>query len=53
MHALDVINRLWGQDTIYFGAQGLAGTRTWQMRQERKSPHYTTQWPDLLEAYAR
>jgi DNA polymerase V len=47
MHAIDVINRLWGQDTIFFGAQGLV--RTWQMRQERRSPRYTTRWQELLE----
>ncbi len=51
MRAVDVINTAWGNDTLFFGAQGL--TRGWQMRQERRSPHYTTRWPDLLEAYAR
>jgi DNA polymerase V len=51
MRAVDVINSVWGSDTLFFGAQGL--TRSWQMRQERKSPHYTTKWPDLLEAYVR
>jgi DNA polymerase V len=40
MRAVDVINSIWGNDTLFFGAQGL--TRGWQMRQERKSPHYTT-----------
>jgi len=48
MHAIDIINRLWGQDTIYFGAQGLARARTWQMRQERRSPRYTTRWNELF-----
>ncbi len=47
MHAIDVINRVWGQDTIFFGAQGLV--RIWQMRQERRSPRYTTRWQELLE----
>ena len=51
MRAVDVINSVWGNDTLFFGAQGL--TRGWQMRQERKSPHYTTRWPDLLEAFAQ
>src|SRR5216684_7690439 len=36
MRAVDVINAVWGNDTLFFGAQGL--TRGWQMRQERKSP---------------
>jgi len=48
--SIDLINKTCGTDTLFFGAQGL--TRGWQMRQERKSPHYTTRWPDLLEAYA-
>ena len=48
MHAIDIINRLWGQDTIFFGAQGLAHARTWQMRQERRSPRYTTRWGEIF-----
>ena len=51
MLAIDLIKKTWGNDTIFFGSQGL--TRVWQMRQERKSPHYTTRLADLLEAYAR
>jgi DNA polymerase V len=46
MQAVDVINSVWGRDTIFFGAQGL--TRTWQMRQERRSPRSTTRWNELL-----
>ena len=47
MLAVDAINHLWGQDTIYCGAQ--VRTRAWQMRQERRSPRYTTRWLELLE----
>jgi DNA polymerase V len=47
MQAVDAINHLWGQDTIFFGAQ--IRTRAWQMRQERRSPRYTTRWQELLE----
>ena len=47
MQAVDAINHLWGQDTIFFGAQ--VRTRAWQMRQERRSPRYTTRWQELLE----
>jgi len=46
MQAVDVINTVWGKDTLFFGAQGL--TRTWQMRQERRSPRSTTRWNELL-----
>lgn len=47
MQAVDAINHLWDQDTIYFGAQ--VRTRAWRMRQERCSPRYTTHWQELLE----
>jgi DNA polymerase V len=46
MRAVDRINRLWGNDTILFGAQGL--THAWQMRQERRSPRYTTRWDEIF-----
>ncbi len=46
MQAVDVINSVWGKDTLFFGAQGL--TRSWQMRQERRSPRSTTRWNELL-----
>jgi DNA polymerase V len=47
IQAVDAINHLWGQDTTFFGA--LVRTRSWQMRQERRSPRYTTHWHELLE----
>jgi DNA polymerase V len=46
MEAVDRINRLWGHDTIFFGAQGIR--REWQMRQEKRSPRYTTRWDGNL-----
>jgi DNA polymerase V len=46
MQAVDVINTVWGKDTLFFGAQGL--TRTWQMKQERRSLRSTTRWNELL-----
>jgi len=46
MQAIDVINRLFGQDTIFFGAQGLV--RSWQMQQARRSPRYTTRWNEIF-----
>lgn len=46
MEAVDHINRLWGHDTIFFGAQGIR--REWQMRQEKRSPRYTTHWDELF-----
>ncbi len=45
MKAMDTINRRWGRDTIQSGGAGLA--RPWHYRQLKKSPAYTTRWPDL------
>jgi len=45
MAVVDIINHWWGQNTIFFGAQGIG--RTWKMRQERRSPRYTTCWGEI------
>lgn len=45
MTALDQINSKWGTDTIRYGLTG-AG-KSWEMRQSRKSPAYTTNWREL------
>ena len=50
MQVLDDLNRFWGTNTLYYGAIGLK--REWQMRQSRKSPHYTTRWRDLVVAHS-
>ena len=42
MQALDTLNARYGRNTVRVSAQDV-GT-TWQMRQERKSPNYTTDW---------
>jgi DNA polymerase V len=46
MCVVDLLNRLIGRDSVFFGAQGIA--REWKMRQERRSPRYTTQWGESL-----
>jgi len=46
MVMVDFINQWWGQNTIFFGAQGIG--RTWKMRQERRSPRYTTRWGEIV-----
>jgi DNA polymerase V len=46
MCVVDLLNKLLGRDTLFFGAQGI--TREWKMRQGRRSPRYTTQWSELL-----
>jgi DNA polymerase V len=42
MPTLDRINTKWGRSTLRLSVE-LAGSR-WQMRQERKTPPYTTDW---------
>ena len=46
MAMVDLINQWWGKNTIFFGAQGIG--RTWKMRQERRSPRYTTRWGEIV-----
>jgi DNA polymerase V len=43
--SIDLINRKWGRGTITSAAQGT--THTWFMRQEKRSPRYTTSWLEL------
>jgi DNA polymerase V len=45
MATVDQLNRKWGQSTIHAAAQGT--THTWYMRQNNKSPRYTTSWMEL------
>ena len=53
MTTLDSINNRYGRNTMMLASAGLAGTnRTWSMRQERKTPGYTTSWDDIAVARA-
>jgi len=45
MKALDALNQRYGRGTVKVSTQG--AYRDWQMRQERKSPNYTTAWDDV------
>ncbi len=45
METLDRINRRQGRHTLRYGAEGMSGR--WRMRQQLKSPAYTTRWEDL------
>jgi DNA polymerase V len=45
MSALDIINKKYGRGTAFMAAQGIR--KPWVMRQNFKSPAYTTQWGDL------
>lgn len=45
MSALDGLNSRYGRGTLRFAAQDLA--RSWQPKQQLRSPHYTSEWNDL------
>jgi DNA polymerase V len=53
MTTLDTINRRYGRETLKMASAGLAGEhRVWAMKQERRTPRYTTRWADMLVARA-
>ena len=48
MTTLDGLNRRFGKGTVLMASAGLAGEqRAWVMKQERRTPAYTTCWKDL------
>ena len=53
MTALDGLNRRYGKGTVLMGSAGLDGDRrTWSMKQERRTPGYTTRWTEIPVARA-
>jgi DNA polymerase V len=53
MATLDGLNLRYGRGTVSMASAGLAGDRrTWSMKQERRTPAYTTDWNDLAIARA-
>ena len=48
MGALDGLNRRYDRGTVLLGSMGLQGDRRrWWMKQERRTPQYTTRWEDM------
>lgn len=48
MSALDTLNRRYGRGTVGIGSAGAAkAKRDWTMKQERRTPAYTTCWEDM------
>ncbi|USD58900.1 Y-family DNA polymerase [Vibrio sp. SCSIO 43140] len=47
MKVYDDLNSRFGKNTIFLGAQGIAGKQDWKMRRDRMSPLYTTSWNDI------
>jgi DNA polymerase V len=48
MATLDDINRRFGRGALQLASSGLDGERRpWSMRQERRTPRYTTSWDEM------
>jgi DNA polymerase V len=48
MSALDALNQRYGRGTVLMASAGLAGDiRLWSMKQNRRTPGYTTCWDDM------
>ena len=45
MSVLDRLNRDLGRGTVAYAAEGLR--KAWRMKQEHRSPAYTTRWDEL------
>ena len=53
MSTLDGLNHRYGRGTVLMASAGLAGDkRLWAMKQERRTPGYTTRWEDMPVARA-
>lgn len=53
MATLDGLNHRYGRGTVLMASAGLAGDkRAWSMKQERRTPEYTTCWDDIPIARA-
>ncbi|MFM1907996.1 MAG: hypothetical protein RLZZ591_1673, partial [Pseudomonadota bacterium] len=53
MGTLDALNQRYGRGTVVVGSAGLHGDkRVWSMKQERRTPGYTTCWDELPVARA-
>lgn len=46
MVAMDAINKKMGKESVKLASEGF--TRPWKMKQENKSPSYTTNWNELV-----
>jgi DNA polymerase V len=51
MDAMDVLNRRFGRDAVRIGSATVASsqqeTRAWAIKQERRSPRWTTRWDEM------
>ena len=48
MVTIDKLNQKYGKGTLIVGSAGVEGDkRAWSMKQERRTPAYTTCWQDM------
>jgi DNA polymerase V len=51
MNAMDTLNRRFGRDAVRIGSATVASsqqpTRSWAIKQERRTPRYTTRWDEM------
>lgn len=53
MNTLDGLNQRYGKGAVHLASAGLEGSkRMWSMKQERRTPGYTTCWEDMPVARA-
>lgn len=53
MTALDGLNQRYGKGTLHMASAGVEGNqRVWSMKQERRTPRYTTSWDEIPVAKA-
>lgn len=53
MHTIDALNTRYGARTVQWAVEGpRTQARAWHMRQQRKTPAYTTRWDELPLAHA-
>ena len=53
MCAMDELNHRYGRGTVHVASTGIDNSeREWRMRQERRTPHYTTNWDEVPVARA-
>ncbi|MBK1683118.1 DUF4113 domain-containing protein [Rhodoferax fermentans] len=53
MFTLDVLNQRYGKGAVHIASAGLDGNQwMWSMKQERRTPGYTTRWEDMPVARA-
>jgi DNA polymerase V len=53
MGAMDSLNMRYGRGTLALGGSRIGtGARNWAMKQERRTPRYTTQWGEMVTVRA-